>query len=1566
MATTLWLRDTTENGIGGGYRDLDQAGAGSVSFPGTALDVTPGSGGSADVLWGVWVTGYPTAEFNFNGDVDFLISAGESSNSTNIGIKCKVFKRDAGGTETEIADFPRSGELTTTSAERDWSGDPPSTTIGTTDRLVFKFYTYPQGSSTYGSGFGRMRFDAVSGAGQGESRLTIDETVTFSFDTGIEGTASLTEAADTVSAAGALAIAGTLTKTEAADTATATGALAIAGTASITEAPDSVAGTGGLAIAGAADLTEAVDTVSAAADLAIAGTADLTEAADTVAAEGALTERLGTADLVEQPDTLAATGELPLEGAAAITETADTTAAAGELAIEGAAALTEAADTADASGLFVDRAAEADITEAADTVDAAGALAIAGAVDATEAADTGLATGEIAIAGSATLTEAADTVAGTGGSTIAGAAAITEQADSVAAAAGLAITGTAAINEARDTASAEAVFGAPNEGTASITEAPDTLDAVMITVQPWGWRNPPAADLAALVRDLGATPEWIVELRPYDAEAGQTVPLRWSSHGLRTDPQASVPNEHLRGLFRGFTDSSALWSGDEIFGAGPRNSAQLVADNTVGQLDTYANPGSDGERRWHFRRREARILVGHRTWRYDEFLPVFTGHIEEPDFGPDAARFTLYDAMERLERPAQERAYPGDLWSGNSSSSVTVGTGAKSLTLPDGITNGTFASSLTGWTAGTGWAQSGGAAVKTAGTASSLAQTVTTAPEFEYRIRATLTRTAGTLQVTVDGQPWGEPFAASGTIDVVFLAPGATSTVAFVADAAFAGTLDDVTVRQHPAAAAGDFAVIALVGDLAGTWMWGTVDAYDPATGELDVTVDTAGGSGSHSSWQLWLRPLNGGPDMAGKAIPEPLGICRRVEPDYLGLIQGHYLYRAAEAAWSVASATDGAKGIPISASFPPPAGEVYIDEERGAVWAANDVTPDKPLTVDILDGGGEIAGRRIWAEPGAYQFVVPSGVTTMTFATWGGGGGGADGADGGGGGFVLATIDVTPGEALTIVNGAGGAGHQPFGVTLEGGGASAIAHGGRAGSTGGGQRAGDGGGASGVKRGSQALLIAPGGGGATYGKDGGAGGGLTGLDGEAIGDEAGKGGGESAGGAAGVPYSASPSSNSGQAGAALLGGKGGDDIASAIRPGGGGGGGRFGGGGGAGGSDIDNRDHGPGGGGSALVPAGGSTEAGSGREPGGDDNGNWVSPAARGGSGSGAEANGQPGRVVASWGRPAPAADPTAGSLVRRLLRDRMGYRLVETDETVLGSITADAGTRTFTASSGSFLALGIAAGDTVSWQGLSANADVNLTVAAVAASTLQVKEAIADIGSPDTSFVLTAGEVDGTALAALDLVTDPHGHMLRDSTETGAAVLDRILGSIGWARDVTPAGLVTFVAFGPPADVATAELTEARNLFSLQRRPMGPSAWRVRMGAERCWRVHQANEIVLAASDAERKFVLSEWRENTPDLGTNEDVRTKDLGAIETFVPTSFAFRASVNLRAPQRLAVHSPGRQAYEGEVGMIAFALTKGQTVAVTAPTAGLPDPVRMVVLSIHRDAAAGTGRVILWG
>jgi hypothetical protein len=209
------------------------------------------------------------------------------------------------GSSTVLAFFMGSGSVTV----------PPPTSyteideVGAATAILESGYIASSASQTV----------AYNVSGDGESIAFALELVAASVS-GITGTASITEAADTVSAAGTVALAAAASITEAADTVSSAGTVALSGAAAIAEAADTVSAVGTAALAAVAAITEAADTVSAAGALAIAGAASPTEAADTLDATGAVVGPVtGSAAILEASDTVLAvavkTGWGPVAGA---------------------------------------------------------------------------------------------------------------------------------------------------------------------------------------------------------------------------------------------------------------------------------------------------------------------------------------------------------------------------------------------------------------------------------------------------------------------------------------------------------------------------------------------------------------------------------------------------------------------------------------------------------------------------------------------------------------------------------------------------------------------------------------------------------------------------------------------------------------------------------------------------------------------------------------------------------------------------------------------------------------------------------------------------------------------------------------------------------------------------------------------------------------------------------------------------------------------------------------------------------------------------------------------------
>lgn len=113
------------------------------------------------------------------------------------------------------------------------------------------------------------------------------------------------------------------------------------------------------------------------------------------------------------------------------------------------------------------------------------------------------------------------------------------------------------------------------------------------------------------------------------------------------------------------------------------------------------------------------------------------------------------------------------------------------------LTNGDFAADST-WVEGAGWTISAGVATKTAGSAGDLSQTITITAGKAYTLTYTMTRTAGNLFVRL-GSSSGNLYLApttNGTYTVTILAAGGTGILYFGADSSWAGTLDNISIKE--------------------------------------------------------------------------------------------------------------------------------------------------------------------------------------------------------------------------------------------------------------------------------------------------------------------------------------------------------------------------------------------------------------------------------------------------------------------------------------------------------------------------------------------------------------------------------------------------------------------------------------------------------------------------------------------------------------------------------------------------------------------------------------------------
>lgn len=110
------------------------------------------------------------------------------------------------------------------------------------------------------------------------------------------------------------------------------------------------------------------------------------------------------------------------------------------------------------------------------------------------------------------------------------------------------------------------------------------------------------------------------------------------------------------------------------------------------------------------------------------------------------------------------------------------------------VTNGNF-SSATGWTVPAGWAIGAGVATASV-TVGTLSTTIVCELAAWHLLQVDVTRTAGSLQVVVDGTNVGTAISASGHQFIAFNGGAGGSQVLGFTGASFSGTLDNVSVKQ--------------------------------------------------------------------------------------------------------------------------------------------------------------------------------------------------------------------------------------------------------------------------------------------------------------------------------------------------------------------------------------------------------------------------------------------------------------------------------------------------------------------------------------------------------------------------------------------------------------------------------------------------------------------------------------------------------------------------------------------------------------------------------------------------
>jgi len=224
------------------------------------------------------------------------------------------------------------------------------------------------------------------------------------------------------------------------------------------------------------------------------------------------------------------------------------------------------------------------------------------------------------------------------------------------------------------------------------------------------------------------------------------------------------------------------------------------------------------------------------------------------------------------------------------------------------------------------------------------------------------------------------------------------------------------------------------------------------------------------------------------------------------------------------------------------------------------------------------------------------------------------------------------------------------------------------------------------------------------------------------------------------------------------------------------------------------------------------------------------------------------------------------------------------------------------------------------------------------------------------------TASQVDGGAFndlarlqpAGLGLFVDGDG-------PSAAAVLDRLLGSIGAAWSSNREGFLTVRRLeAPGAPVAALGRPEIGRITRLE--TAAPS-WRRRVAYRPVWTVQRDEDLAAAAPDAVRELVgqaarLAEEIDGGV-LGANRLARDVALAAL-------YELEADARAEALRALALHGPRRDSYELDLAKARFAPLLGLSVRISYPRFGLDAGRDFVVIGEQQGLLSDRKTLTVWG
>lgn len=158
--------------------------------------------------------------------------------------------------------------------------------------------------------------------------------------------------------------------------------------------------------------------------------------------------------------------------------------------------------------------------------------------------------------------------------------------------------------------------------------------------------------LQAILANPSLPKTYLVIAQPYDLSAHAITSVRFSNNGYATRPDdATLANVLFRNrLATPLNISVSVMSGGILRPTAPSfGNIELI--NIDGELDSILD--------YSWARRSISSMVGHESFRYAEFGPIFTGSVEEVTQDYELIRLRLRGYEARIQTPIQSRLYWG-------------------------------------------------------------------------------------------------------------------------------------------------------------------------------------------------------------------------------------------------------------------------------------------------------------------------------------------------------------------------------------------------------------------------------------------------------------------------------------------------------------------------------------------------------------------------------------------------------------------------------------------------------------------------------------------------------------------------------------------------------------------------------------------------------------------------------------------------------------------------------------------------------------------------------------------